>query len=112
MLILALVSFATLAVLNKIKTESLRDKLLLGSGGRWLPIGTILLGNPFPVALKALATQVVCSRLIQKLIGLLWLPLSSPSIDVDIMSEVLKALYLPMKQRLKECFVRHSLDSL
>ena len=65
--LLALVAFTTLTIPNEVKTKSLGDKHLLGSGGRWLSIGTILLGNAFPVALKALATQVVCSRIIQKL---------------------------------------------
>ena len=41
--------------------KSLREELLLGRGGGWLPICTILLGNPFPVARKALATQVAVS---------------------------------------------------
>ena len=85
MLVLAL-----LAVLNKLKTESLRDKLLFGSGGRWLPIGTILLGNPFPVALEALATHAKTYR--SSLVALEY-----PFIDVDVMRKVLEVLDLPME---------------
>ena len=106
MLVLALISFVALTILNEVKTESLRDKLLLGSGGGWFTIGAILLGNPFPVALKTLATQVVCSRFVQKLIGLLRLPLNSPFIDVDVMSKVFATLDLPMEQGFKEGFIR------